>query len=158
MKTLRFFLFILAVCLSFTSCRAQRELQELSSIKDIQSVYVGKAMLSLAGASMGTSLNAPGFDGSKLMKNITSIEVVTTQNRKSAKEANTIIDRYLDSHNMEVLTEVSESNEHVLISGETDPASGNMKKILIKVTEPSEFTCVLIKGDIAPELLQEAMK
>ncbi len=158
MKTLRIFLIILAACLTFTSCRAQRELQELSAIKDIQSVYVGKAMLSLAGASMGNSLNAPGFDGSKLMKNLTSIEVVTTQNKKSAKEANTLIDKYLDTHKMEVLTEVSESNEHVLISGETDPESGNIKKILIKVTEPSEFTCVLIKGNISPEMLQEAIK
>lgn len=158
MKTLRLFLFLVFSFLTLTSCRAQRELTELSKLKDVETVFIGKPMLKLAGSAAGSQLNMNGFDGSKLINKLSSIEIVTTERPSSIKEANKILDGFISRSNLEVLTEINDGEDHVFVSGQVDTVTNVVKTVLLRVSEPDEITVILLKGDIPVEMIGEAIK
>lgn len=156
MKTLKFVL-LWIVCMMSISCSAQRTFSELSSIKGVTSVYVGKTMLKLAGASMALDTDKSAVDISKIIKDLTSIEIITCQNKSVADKVQKKCNNILSKYPMEVITEVTNDDQNVEISGAFEKDGETLHMILISVTGNDQPTYILMKGKINIEALNAAL-
>lgn len=145
------------MCSFSISCTAQRTLSEVSSIKGVTSVFVGKTMLKLADSSMNLDADKSAIDTSKLLKDLTSIEIITCEDKDVAKKAKKECDRVLSYFPFEVITEVTNDEQNVDISGVFEEDGKTISMLLISVTEPDEATYVLMKGKIDIETLNSAL-
>lgn len=145
------------MCSFSISCRAQHTLSEVSSIKGVTSVFVGPAMLKLADSSMNLDADKSAIDTSKLLKDLTSIEIITCEDKNVAEKAKKECDRVLSNFPFEVITEVTNDEQNVDISGVFEEDGKTISMLLISVTEPDEATYVLMKGKIDIETLNSAL-
>ena len=157
MKKIQYLIFAI-FCLVALNCPAQRVLSEVASMKGVSSVYIGKTMLKLAGASMTITGQKSGLDLSKLFKNLTSIEIISCDDRgmteKVEKKCKSILSR---QHPMEVITETSSDGQNVQISGVFDKDGRNLETLLIAVTGNDEASFILLKGKIDVVTLNNAI-
>lgn len=156
MKTFKFVLMWM-ICMMSISCSAQRTLTELSSIKGVTSVYVGKTMLRLAGASMSLDSDQSAVDISKIIKDLTSIEVVSCQNKSVAEKVQKKCNSILSKYPLEVITEVTSDDQNVEISGVFEKDGETLNMILISVTGNDTPTYILMKGKINIDALNAAL-
>lgn len=156
MKTRRSILFWIIMCLISISCTAQRTLSEVSSIKGVTSIYIGKMMLKLAGSSADFGTDQEAVDISKLIKDLTSIEIVQCDGN-SVEKAEKVCSKVLSKYSFEVITEVTKDNQKVEISGVLDKDGKTMSMLLISVVESNELVYILLKGKIDIETLNEAL-
>ncbi len=119
MKTKRFLIFVIIMCIISIPCAAQRILSEVSNIKGVTSVYIGKMMLKMAGASIDFGSNQDAVDIGKLSKELTSIEIIECSGN-SAEKAEKVCKKVLSKFPLEIVTEVSKDNQKVEISGVLD--------------------------------------
>lgn len=156
MKTRRSILFWMIMCMISISCTAQRTLSEVSSIKGVTSIYIGKMMLKLAGSSADFGTDQEAVDISKLIKDLTSIEIVQCDGN-SVEKAEKVCSKVLSKYSFEVITEVTKDNQKVEISGVLDKDGKTMSMLLISVAESNELVYILLKGKIDIETLNEAL-
>lgn len=156
MKLIKLLLWMM-MCSFSISCTAQRTLSEVSSIKGVTSVFVGKTMLKLADSSMNLDADKSAIDTSKLLKDLTSIEIITCEDKNVAEKAKKECDRVLSNFPFEVITEVTNDEQNVDISGVFEEDGKTISMLLISVTEPDEATYVLMKGKIDIETLNSAL-
>lgn len=156
MKTRRSILFWMIMCMISISCTAQRTLSEVSSIKGVTSIYIGKMMLKLAGSSADFGTDQEAVDISKLIKDLTSIEIVQCDGN-SVEKAEKVCSKVLSKYSFEVITEVTKDNQKVEISGVLDKDGKTMSMLLISVVESNELVYILLKGKIDIETLNEAL-
>lgn len=139
------------------SCSAQRTLSDVASMKGVTSVYIGKAMLKLAGSTMSIGKDETGLDISKLIKDLTSIEIITCEDKKIANEVQKKCQKALSKYPMEVITEVKDDGQNVEISGVFEKDGDILNMLLISVTGSDEPTYILMKGKINIETLNTAL-
>lgn len=144
------------MCMISISCTAQRTLSEVSSIKGVTSIYIGKMMLKLAGSSADFGTDQEAVDISKLIKDLTSIEIVQCDGN-SVEKAEKVCSKVLSKYSFEVITEVTKDNQKVEISGVLDKDGKTMSMLLISVVESNELVYILLKGKIDIETLNEAL-
>jgi len=157
MKTIKLFLIAIFSVFTIISCHAQRELSELSKLEGVQSIYIGKAMLKMAKGMAGTDLKSAGFDASKLLDKLTSMEIINVEEKSSLAEANRLIDKYMAENVNEVLADIVDGEDKVVISGTLNETTNSFSRVVVRVSEPGEAVIILMKGDIPMELLQEAI-
>ncbi|MDE6380762.1 MAG: DUF4252 domain-containing protein [Muribaculaceae bacterium] len=146
------------LCLLSINCPAQRMLSEVASMKGVSSVYIGKTMLKLAGgASMSITGNKSSIDLSKLFKDLTSIEVISCEDRGVAEKVEKKCKSILSRYPMEVLSETSSDGQNVQISGVFDKDGRNLETLLIAVTGKNEASFILLKGKIDIVTLNNAI-
>lgn len=144
---------------SFSLSAQDRLFGELSNLKGVTSVYVGKSMLQLAGSSINM---ADGINTSRLLSKMTGVEVVTCENKKSAKEMNKKIDAIIRTMpDLEVLTEVNDNDSkdasHVVIYSKSNPDTGVISTLLITAISPDDPTVVAIHGNFTPDDIAAAL-
>ena len=153
----RFFATLAAAVLlmaSATSCHAQKEFSDLAKIDGVTSIYIGKAMLKMAGGMVGDYTNSDDMDLSQAIKDLTSVEVLTTEHQSAVKKLAPMLDAKLKSMNAEQLMEVNEGKEQVVIYAQPYPGDSTLCSSLLIVTrEPKEMNIVMLKGKIDPAKL-----
>lgn len=157
MKKIKYII-VAFICLLSFNCSAQRVLSEVAAMKGVSSVYIGKTMLRLAGASMTITGQKSGIDLPKLFKDLTSIEIISCDDKgmaeKVGKKCKSILSR---QHPMEVITETSSNGQNVQISGIFDKDGRNLETLLIAVTGNDEASFILLKGKIDVVTLNNAI-
>ena len=156
MKTGRYILSIIIMCMMTISCSAQKIFSEVSSMKGVTSIYIGPTMLKIAGASIDIGRTQDAIDLKKLTKGLSSIEIVQSDNAMS-KEMEKVCQRILSPYPFEIVTEVSEGNQNVEISSVMNEDGKTMDMMLITVKEKNELVYILLKGKIDAETLFEAI-
>ena len=156
MKTKRFFLFMIILCMMSISCAGQKTLSEVSNIKGVTSVYIGKMMLKMAGSSIDLGSDQEAVDIGKLVKELTSIEIVQCSG-ESAEKAEKVCRKVMSAFPLEIVTEVSKDNQKVEISGVLNKDGKTMSMLLISVEESNQLVYILLKGKISLETLNEAL-
>lgn len=156
MKTKRLLVFWIILCVMSISCSAQRTLSEVSKIKGVTSVYIGKMMLKMAGSSIDFGSNQEAVDIGKLVKDLTSIEIIQCDG-SAAEKAEKMCRKIMSKFQLEVVTEVSKDNQKVEISGELNKDGKTMNMLLISVEESNELVYILLKGKIDIETLNGAL-
>lgn len=156
---------ILAAALLFTfaavPAKAQdRIFNDLSNLPGCTSVYVGKTILRIAGASklIGGTGN---FNASKLVGKLDAVEVIACENEKDSKEANRRFAEAISSvKGLSVLMEVKENDDDgsdVTIFSKEEPDSDIIHLMVIYVTGDSP-TLVALHGSFTPEDILSACK
>lgn len=156
MKTTNFLLWIV-LCIMPISCSAQRTLSEVSSIKGVTSIFIGKTMLKLAGSAVKVDSDKSGVDYSRMVKDLSSIEIIQCENPRVAEEVQKKCDKILSQYPMEIITEVTSDEENVEISGVFNDDGKTMSMLLIKVKDKDEPTYILLKGKIDVDTLAESL-
>lgn len=156
-KSLLTWVVICILSISSISCSAQRTFSEVSSIDGVTSVYVGKSVLNIAGMSMNLSGEDSGINISKIIKHLSSIEIVECENASISPTVKQKCENILSKYPFELITEVSEGKENVQISGVFDKDGKTVNMLLVSVQEGSELTYILMKGKIDMETLSNAL-
>lgn len=156
MKSIKL-LIIMAVCLLSISCSAQRILSDVASMKGVTSIYIGKTMLNIAGSSMALGKDKSAIDISKIMKGLTSIEIIQCEDSGVASEVQRKCKEVLSKYPFEVITEVTDDNQNVEISGVFEKEGEFLKMLLISVSDNNQPTFILLKGKISTESLNNAL-
>lgn len=139
------------------SCSAQRTFSEVSSIKGVISVYVGKTMLNIAGETLDAKSGQSAIDISKLVKQLTSIELIHCENPSVGKKVEKMCENILSKYPFEIITEVSSDNQNVTISGVFKKNNKYLDMILIAVKNNDTPMYVLLKGNISVDTLNKAL-
>ncbi len=156
MKTRRVILLWLVMCMTAFSCGAQRALSEVSSIKGVTTVYIGKMVLRMAGSGLDLGSEQNAVDIGKLTKDLNSIEIVQC-GANSVKKAEKVCEKVLSKYAFEVITEVTKDNQKVEISGVLNKDGKTMKMLLISIRENDELVYILLQGKIDMKTLNEAL-
>lgn len=156
MKTRKFILFWIICCMVSISCSAQRTLSEVSSIKGVTSIYIGKMMLKLAGPTVDIGSDQNAVDLGKLTKDLNSIEIVQCDG-KSVDEAQKVCNKVLSRYQFELITEVIKDNQKVEISGVLNKDGKTLNMLLISVFESNELVYILLNGKIDLDTLNNAI-
>lgn len=146
-------LIMLTVLLAAASAEArQRILADLDNIDDVERIYVSASML----AGMDIS-NITGIDKDAI-KNLQGLEVISSSNRKGARELRTAFQEFVKRKKYTLLTEVEEKNEEYLKIYVREVEKNTPNKVSTVVMEQSSrSSCVLIviDADINIEKLRE---
>ena len=147
MRTLRYILSAI-LCLVSVTCSAQRMLSEASSINGVRSVFIGKAMLQLSGSSMPITGNQSAIDLSRLFKDLTSIEILSCEDKGVAEKLEKKCRSILSKIPLEVITETSSDGQNIQISGVFDKEGKNLNTLLIAVAGKDDMSFILLIGKI----------
>lgn len=156
MKTRKFILFWIICCMVSISCSAQKTLSEVSSIKGVTSIYIGKMMLKLAGPTVDFGSDQNAVDLGKLTKDLNSIEIVQCDGN-SVDEAQKVCNKVLARYQFELITEVIKDNQKVEISGVLNKDGKTLNMLLISVFESNELVYILLNGKIDLDTLNNAI-
>lgn len=156
MKTLKYIICVVICCISI-DCFAKRMFSEVASMEGVTSVFIGKTMLKVAGASISIDGDQTGFNISKIIKDLTSIEIITCDEDKNLKEIETKCQSILAEYPFEVLTETSDDGKTIRISGVFDKDEKNILILLISITGNDEASFILLKGKIDIVTLNNAL-
>ncbi|MDE5850857.1 MAG: DUF4252 domain-containing protein [Muribaculaceae bacterium] len=157
MKSIKPLLCALLCIMTIISCSAQRTFSEIASQKGVTSVFVGKTMLKLAGSSMSLAANQSAIDVSKIIKDLSSIEIINCDDIKVLPAIKNKCKKILAEYPLEVITEVTDDGEKVEISGVLDKDGHFMEMLLISVSDDDEITFILMKGKIDVVTLNNAI-
>ena len=157
MKSIKPLLCALLCIMTLISCSAQRTFSEIASQKGVTSVFVGKTMLKLAGSSMSLAANQSAIDVSKIIKDLSSIEIINCDDIKVLPAIKNKCKKILAEYPLEVITEVTDDGEKVEISGVLDKDGHFMEMLLISVSDEDEITFILMKGKIDVVTLNNAI-
>lgn len=157
MKSIKPLLCAFLFITSIISCSAQRTFSEIASAKGVTSVFVGKTMLKLAGSSMSLATNQSAIDVSRIIKDLSSIEIINCDDIKVLSNIKKECQKILSAYPFEVITEVNDDGENVEISGVLDKDGRFIEMLLITVSDDDDLTYILMKGKIDVVTLNNAI-
>ncbi len=140
---------ILFTTLSSTVNAQNNGLKELYNIDGVTSIYVSKSMLSLV------KDKSFGHDDaiSSVAQYLDAIEIFNSDNNDAVGKAKNIIDKFIASSGLEILTKIKDGDENVLIMGKSDGTQ--FIYLLMLVEEPGELTLINMTGKIPLEKISE---
>lgn len=156
MRIIKYILCIVMSIICF-DCLAQRMLSEAASMKGVSSVFIGKTMLKVAGASISIGGDQSAINMSKIFKDITSIEIISCDEEGNAESLEKKCRSILSVYPFEVLTETSGDGKNIQISGIFDKAGQNIMTLLISITGNDEASFILLNGKIDIVTLNNAL-
>ncbi len=136
------------MCIFSLECFAQRMMSEVASMEGVSSVFIGKTMLKVAGASISIGADQSGINMSKILKDLTSIEIISCNEKKYLKKLEKKCKSILAEYPFEVLTETTGDGKNIQISGVFDKDEKNILILLIAITGGDEASFILLKGKI----------
>lgn len=147
MKQLRIIsLLCAAILFSAVACAQKITFSSLNNVDGVSKVFIGKAMLSMAGNSVNLG-NVP----MGVVKNLDSMEIYSSESKSGSNAIKKAFDEYVTSvDNLNLLMQVSEDDEDVSIYGTEKSGSKNMSRMLIYVKDSDEATLIVMNGDIDP--------
>ena len=134
---------------SLTACSKVRVFKELADMPGVESVYIGRSVMMLAGENIVSNVsNQVDFD----IRNVSSIEVITYDGTQSST-LSTLLSRsqqILNGQNMEVVVDQRSDGEHNTIYVQpTDSTYMSFSKIVVLNYDDYDFNLVLIEGKIS---------
>ncbi|MDO4318963.1 MAG: DUF4252 domain-containing protein [Bacteroidales bacterium] len=147
-KTLIIMLMLIVALMTAPSCISQAKVfKEVASMPDVTSVYIGPAMLRLAGGA--ASVGGYG-EYSQYISDLKSIEVISCEKASSIEKVSAACDRMLAQMHYEILLEANEEDEHAIIYGGIPDGENPdiLDDIVIVSREKGEFSLVYIRGKI----------
>ena len=145
------------MCILSIDCLAQRILTEAASMKGVSSVFIGKTMLKVAGASISIGGDQSAINMSKIFKDLTSIEILSCDENGNMDKLEKKCRSILSAYPFEVLTETSGDGKNIQISGVFDKGGQNFETLLIAITGSEEVSFILLKGKIDIVTLNNAL-
>lgn len=136
---------LLAVALTLMSCTAQSQLlRDLPTGNDVSKVVLGSSMMKLADRYGGAANSEYG----ELFKELKSLEVYSSDNKKISAEASQIFNAALEKINSECAVMVEEDGEISNIYTITAPDTNEPEGIIIYNYDISEgeLSIVIMKG------------
>lgn len=137
---------LLTIALSIAGCvyGARPIFSELPAGEDIEKIYLSKSLLRMTGAE---NINLPGVSFDNLGSNqLDNIEVVNIEARRYFRQANEILDQYVDKHNLEVMMLKEGDGEKVTIYGSPTEETGETSVMIIVKEDEDEMNIVVITG------------
>lgn len=133
---------VAACALTLQSCMIGKSkvLGPLAQYPSEINIRVPKATLRAAGAF--------DRDAGKSLGKINSIEVFSSEDRRSFPAIERSAGEIAGAEKMELLIEVADSCEHTEIYGLASDKGNAIQKLLIKSAEPGEYTVIYMKGNI----------
>lgn len=159
MKSLKILVLMAVMMLPLSVCAQTRLFSDLSTDKNVTTVYVSKVMMKLASSALGKMLaigNDVGLSDSKLMEQVNTIELVSTEKKKGVKKIQKYLDKAIKKYNLVALVETpkgNESNRQLLY--EADDYEGTVSKLLIVQKNKNDMQVMVLQGNID---LNELMK
>lgn len=148
-SVLRIILIACVLFTSLTSCSQVRVFSQLADIPGVESVYIGRSVMMLAGEDIVSNISDQ-IDVD--IKNIKCIEVITYDGEKTAT-LNQLVNRsisIINGMNMEVVVDQRRDGERNTIYVQpTDSTYVTFSKIVILNYDDSDFNLVLIEGKIS---------
>ena len=134
---------------SLTACSQVRVFKELADMPGVESVYIGRSVMMLAGENIVSNVsNQVDFD----IRNVSSIEVITYDGTQSST-LSALLSRsqqILNGQNMEVVVDQRSDGEHNTIYVQpTDSTYMSFSKMVVLNYDDSDFNLVLIEGKIS---------
>lgn len=145
------------MCILSIDCLAQRILTEAASMKGVSSVFIGKTMLKVAGASISIGGDQSTINMSKIFKDLTSIEILSCDEKGNMDKLEKKCRSILSAYPFEVLTETSGDGKNIQISGVFDKGGQNFETLLIAITGSEEVSFILLNGKIDIVTLNNAL-
>lgn len=156
MRNLKYILCAI-MCLISLACSAQRVFSEATSMKGVSSVFIGRTMLKVAGASISVSRESSAIDMSKLFKDLISIEIISCDEKENVDKLEKKCGSILSAYPFELMTETSDDGKNIRISGIFDKEGKNIVTLLIAITGSDEASFILLKGKIDIVTLNNAI-
>lgn len=147
MRKLKYIIFTV-LCFISIDCQAQRMLSEVASMKGVSSVFIGKTMLEVAGASITITGDQSSIDMSKFFKNLTSIEIISCDDKDNMEKLEEKCRSILSKYSFEMMTETSDDDKNIQISGVFDKGGKNVVDLLIVLTRNDKVSFIILKGKI----------
>lgn len=156
MKKLKY---IICIVLSIISidCAAQRIFSEVASMKGVSSVFIGKTMLNVAGASVTITGGQSAIDMSKIFKDLSSIEIISCDEKGNMEKIKNKCRSILSAYPFEVMTETSDDGKNIQISGVFDKDGKNLMILLLAITGNDEVSFIILNGKIDVVTLNNAI-
>lgn len=159
MKSLKILVLMAVMMLPLSVCAQTRLFSDLSTDKNVTTVYVSKVMMKLASSALGNMLaigNDFGLSDGKLLEQVNTVELVTTEKKKGVKKIQKYLDKAIKKYNLVALVDSpkgNESNKQLLY--EADDYEGTVTKLLIVQKSKNDMLVMVLQGNID---LNELMK
>jgi hypothetical protein len=150
-KTINILIALVALLLPMTVCAQSRLFSDLSSEKNVHSVYISKTMLKLASGLVGNSVDtalSSSLNMGKIADNVSTIEVVTTEKKKGVKKIQKCLDKAIKTYSLQPLVDTPNGDANTQILYATDDVNGMVTKLLVVKKEKSQMQVVVIQGNI----------
>ncbi len=157
MKLFRIVTLVLAVALTSMAAMAQKRLfDEFSNNKDITTVYI-------SGAAMSMGIQMSGGEGEisiikECIKNPQGMEILTAENPAGQNQIKQTLNNKIKTLGMEPFFDVSNDGSKVNIYGGLGNDGQTMKDILIEVEEEDQYVVIYIQGEIDMQKLADCLK
>lgn len=130
-------------------CRAEKMFESLASNPNVESVYVGKAMMGMARGFLGKSNDKDTKVALNAIKDINSIEIISCEKDSAIKDVKVQAQKIIARMHLEVLLETKEPNVATIIYGRTSSVKDSaVSDIVIETSAPNEYTLIHINGKI----------
>lgn len=156
MKTLRTIATLIVSMLALTSCAQKITFPSLEGQSDVTKIYVGKAMLKMAGGGI-SGANIP----KDIAKKMDSIEVITSDESSGTKKIKSAFNTYTSENpNMEILVQVDDDKDKINIFAVPDKTPDTYSKVIIYVLdgEDGDTVLVVMNGKITADDLADIAK
>lgn len=150
MKKPRILTPVIAIVFALMACAQKSTFPSLNNQNGITSVYISKAMLTMAGKS--NSLNGVPV---KDIDRLESVEVITAEEQSMSQKIQDAMSEYTRNNpDLEILLQVNEKDNNVKIYGKPIAGSTNFSVMIIHVSESDENVLVVMKGVISPSAME----
>ncbi len=129
------------------SCISQGKIfKDVSNLPGVTTVYIGPAMMKLAGTGMAMSDDK---DYAKYVKDIKSIDVMTCEEASSVPQVRALCDSIVEARQFELLLESNDDGEHTSMYGRVPENEGDfIEDLLIYNVSAKECNFVYIRGKV----------
>lgn len=123
------------------SCAAQNPFKTLSDMRGVETVFVGGALLKMAGnINLGNDINAGSI------KSMKAVGVYNVTEKRAMNEARRLVKDYIETNRLDTLMIAQDGGENTMILG---GINGDMIiNPLIFTDEGSEMNIIMIRGDV----------
>lgn len=121
--------------------------EKLGQIKGINSVYVSKAMMGMAG-SMGGKI--PKSMAGKLEK----INIFNTEDAAKSKELRSTAEKFMKENNYEVMMEVNDEGDDYMCIRMKELRKDCKEVVLLTETDGGEVSVIILTGNISEKDLE----
>lgn len=149
MKALKVIILLIAMILPSKIFAQNRIFTDLTDDDKIHTTFVGQAMLKLATGVLGNSSNQLGMSElnfGKLINNISSVEIVTTDNKGKVKKIQKSLKKVIKSYNLQTILEAPNGDKTTNVYGSVDDYTGIVSKIFLVKKEKNHMEVYVVQG------------
>lgn len=155
MKT-KVFLTALLLSANIIGAYSQKDLfSKLSASQDITTVTITKALINMAPALIGNSIE--GIEINKLIEKLDQIDILTAENKNAKQQIKIVIENEIAKNKTyEMLMSVKDGTDNIIFYAEKE--KNTFKSLIMYVIDDEDCTLIRIKGNFTAEDIQGIIK